>query len=108
MATSAETDATTSAVGAGEARLASALVAGVLGLGFVRQPKRREREAREAEADFLQRCAARDGLREALGEFIELVVHNFPFVFWFCFLGGSSAHAPEIGSKGMFQGEDTR
>ena len=32
--------------------------------------------ADNADAEFLQRRAARDRLGEALGEFIELVVHN--------------------------------
>ena len=89
MATSAETDATTSAVGAGATRLASALLAGILGPGFVHQPKGREREAREAEANFPERCAASDGLSEALGHFIELVFHDFSFVvrLLFCLCG---------------------
>ena len=31
-------------------------------------------------AELLQRPAPRDVLRQALGQFIEFVVHNFPFV----------------------------
>jgi len=49
-------------------------------LGLVRQPDCGQRDAREAEAEFLQRPAPRDGLGQALGQFIELVVHNFAFV----------------------------
>src|SRR5437773_220748 len=49
-------------------------------LGLVRQPEQDQRDAREAEAEFLQRPAPRDGLRPALGQFIELVVHNLPLL----------------------------
>src|SRR6266404_3500541 len=34
------------------------------------------------DAEFLQCRAARDGLGQAPGEFIELVVHTFPFICW--------------------------
>jgi hypothetical protein len=46
------------------------------------QSKARQRHAREAESEFLQRGAARDGLGHVLCEFIEFVVHTFPFG-WF-------------------------
>ena len=36
--------------------------------------------AGEADAELLQRRAARDGLSQTLGEFIEFVVHNFVLV----------------------------
>jgi len=49
-------------------------------LGLVRQPDCGQRDAREAEAEFLQRSASRDRLGQALGQFIEFVIHNFPFV----------------------------
>jgi hypothetical protein len=52
-----------------------------VGLSLLRQPQRRQREACEADAEFLQRAAPRDGLGQALGQLIEFVVHNFPFVF---------------------------
>jgi hypothetical protein len=37
-------------------------------------------DTREARAEFLQGSAARDGLSQVFGEFIEFVIHNFPFV----------------------------
>src|SRR5439155_14628279 len=49
------------------------------------QPQRGDREAREADAEFLERRAARNGLGQALGQFIELVVHNFPSSLFSCF-----------------------
>jgi hypothetical protein len=49
-------------------------------LRYVYQPEARQRHASDAEAEFLQRRAARDGLGQALGELIELVVHGFPFI----------------------------
>ena len=62
-------------------------------LGFVAQPQRRQRDAGEAEAELLQRPAPRDGLGKAFGQFIEFVVHNFPFgllvVFLFSLQNGS-------------------
>ena len=62
-------------------------IAGILGarLRLVRQPKTGQRHARETDAEFLQRPAARDRLSQAFGQFIEFVVHNFPFVLLFCF-----------------------
>ena len=53
---------------------------------LVRQPQRGQRNPHDADAEFLQRTAARDGLRQAFGQVIEFVVHNFPFVL-VCFLG---------------------
>jgi len=50
------------------------------------QPEAGQRHARETDAKFLQCRAARDRLGQALGEFIEFVVHSFSFVFgrpWF-------------------------
>ena len=53
-------------------------------MGLVRQAQRGQRDARDADAKFLQRSAAGDGLRQALGQFIEFVVHNFPLLcVWF-------------------------
>src|SRR5439155_8511174 len=51
------------------------------GIRRVRQPQGGQRDTRETDAEFLQRPAARDGLGQALGQFIEFVVHSFPFVF---------------------------
>ncbi|HYV32706.1 MAG TPA: hypothetical protein VEO53_16575 [Candidatus Binatia bacterium] len=46
----------------------------------VRHTQQGEREARESEAEFLQRGAARHGLGHAFGQFIEFIVHNFAFI----------------------------
>lgn len=51
-----------------------------IGLRPVRQPEAGQRHAGQANAKLLQRRAPRDGLGQALGEFIELVVHTFPFI----------------------------
>jgi hypothetical protein len=57
-------------------------------LRSVRQPQRSQRKAREANAEFLQRPASGYGLGHSFGQFIELVIHNFPFVFVdFCLAG---------------------
>jgi len=50
---------------------------------MVRQPKAGQRHARQSDAEFLQRPAARDRLGYALGEFIEFVVHICPVVWLF-------------------------
>ncbi|SRR6266496_25607 len=47
---------------------------------LIRQPKAGQRHAGESDTEFFQRCAARDRLGQALGEFIEFIVHTFPFV----------------------------
>ena len=87
-------DVTTAPLAARYARLFLASSAGrhaegirptTASLRLVRQPEAGERHAGEADAEFLQRRAPRDGLGQALGEFIELVVHTFPF---FCLLVG--------------------
>jgi hypothetical protein len=41
----------------------------------------RQRHARETNAEFLQRRAARDGLSQTLCEFIEFVLHNLVCLF---------------------------
>ena len=51
-----------------------------LRLRLVREPEAGQRHAGEADAESLQRRAARDRLGQALGEFIEWVVHTYPFV----------------------------
>src|SRR5262249_37416094 len=40
----------------------------------------------QAGSESPQRLSASDGLGQALAEFIELVVHGSPVVFWFLFL----------------------
>src|ERR1041385_3088175 len=52
-------------------------------LRLVRQPEAGQRHAGEADAEFLQRPAPRDGLGHSFGQFIEFVGHNFPFVWLF-------------------------
>jgi len=47
---------------------------------LVHQPEAGQCHARETDAEFSQRRTARDGLGEALGEFIELLFHAFPFI----------------------------
>jgi len=47
---------------------------------LVRQAHGGERNTDEANAEFLQRPAPRDGLGQTFGQLIEFVVHNFPFV----------------------------
>ena len=46
-------------------------------LCLICQAEAGQRHASEADAEFLQRPASRNGLGQALGEFIELVVHTF-------------------------------
>jgi hypothetical protein len=53
------------------------------------QSQRGEHNSGEADAEFLQRPAARDGLGHSFGQFIEFTAHNFPFV-WFVWFPGSS------------------
>jgi hypothetical protein len=52
--------------------------------GFVRQPETGQRHACEADAEFLERRAAGDGLGQTFGKFIELFVHTFPLVCLVC------------------------
>src|SRR5215831_18206612 len=48
-------------------------------VSHIRQPKQRQRDACEPHTEFFQRPAAANGLGQSLGQFIEFVVHNFPF-----------------------------
>jgi hypothetical protein len=48
-------------------------------LGLICQPEAGQRHAREAEAEFLHRRAARDRPSDTFYEFIELVVHSSSF-----------------------------
>jgi hypothetical protein len=59
------------------ARLADAPVAG---MSAGRKADSRQCKGGEPDAESLQRRAAGDGLGHALGQFIELLIHNFPFV----------------------------
>src|SRR5438552_12750875 len=63
--------------------------------GLIGNPETGQRHASEADAEFLQRRAARDRLGHALGEFIELVVHNFPFVLVCCFFCTTTDHTED-------------
>ena len=64
------------------------------GLGIV-QSEPGQSQPGKSDAESLQRRAPRDGLSHAFGEFIELVVHTFPFVFGllFCFSFQNSCEA---------------
>jgi hypothetical protein len=54
------------------------------GLCLVGQAEAGQHHAGEAGAEFLESCTAGDRLGQTLREFIELVVHTFPFVLvWF-------------------------
>jgi len=55
-----------------------------LRLPKARKPEAGQGDTSETDAEFFQRRAARDRLSHALGEFIELVVHN-SFSYWFVF-----------------------
>jgi hypothetical protein len=44
----------------------------------LRQPETGQRHACEAEAEFLQRSAARDRLGYTLREFVEFIIHSVP------------------------------
>jgi hypothetical protein len=68
-----ETDLALSAV-----RIGVALFFG--GVCLVCQPEAGQRHPGEADAKFFQRPAARDRFSQVLCEFIEFVVHAFPFV----------------------------
>jgi hypothetical protein len=65
--------------GAAEAGLIAFAVE-CLGFSAVRQSKPGQCDASEPNAEFPQRSAARDGLSQTFGQFIEFFVHNFPFV----------------------------
>ena len=54
--------------------------------GSITQAHRGERGRREPDAKPSQRLTARDGLGQSLGQFIEFVAHNFPFVLGFALL----------------------
>jgi hypothetical protein len=49
-------------------------------LGAACEPQRGQHCARDANAEFLQRAAPGDGLGHSFGQFIELILHNFPFL----------------------------
>jgi hypothetical protein len=54
------------------------------GLGVIRQPEAGESQAGQADAEFLERLAARGGLGQTFGQLIEFVVHTLPFVLFVC------------------------
>jgi hypothetical protein len=60
-----------------------AAVASAGRLRLAGQSKAGQRHAGEADAELLQRLSPRDRLGHSLGQFIELVVHNYPFTFRF-------------------------
>jgi hypothetical protein len=50
----------------------------------IRQAQRGQRDAREADSEFLQGPTTRDGFGHFFGQFIELAVHKFPFLVLSC------------------------
>jgi len=58
----------------------NAAVASAGRLRLVRQPETGQRHAAEADAEFHQRRPARERSGQALGEFVELMIHNYPYV----------------------------
>jgi hypothetical protein len=78
----AETAATLITVLAAAPRWPAALR---LGIRLVCQREGRQRHAGEADAEFLQRRAACDGLGHVPGHFVEMVIHNLSFVLIFGF-----------------------
>jgi hypothetical protein len=49
-----------------------------------RQPETCERHAGETDTEFLECGAARGGLGHGFSEFIEFVIHTFPFILVWC------------------------
>src|SRR5258705_6234753 len=56
--------------------VALATVQWFLRVTLICEPQRGQDDTRDADSEFLQRPASRDGLRQAFGEFIEFVVHS--------------------------------
>src|SRR5690242_11648572 len=52
----------------------------LLACGFVCHAQCRQCDTCETDAEFLQRPAPRDWLSHSFSQFIEFIVHNFPFV----------------------------
>ena len=52
----------------------------LISLRFIRQPEAGKRHAGETDAESLQRRATCDRLGHVFCEFIEMIVHMFPFV----------------------------
>jgi hypothetical protein len=52
--------------------------------GTVRQPKARQRHPGKPKAEFLQRQPPCCGLGQTFGQFVEFIIHTFPFVFVVC------------------------
>jgi hypothetical protein len=72
-----------------------------LGVPPVCQPEAGQRDAREADAEFLQRRATRDGLGQAFREFIEVIVHTLAFLVFVTFLG--AMHATQLAAGVAFE-----
>jgi hypothetical protein len=52
-----------------------------IGISFVHQPQRGQGDACDPDTELPERSTPRDGLGQALGQFIEFVVHVIRFVF---------------------------
>jgi hypothetical protein len=59
---------------------AGSLFSAWISLRLVRQSKHSQRNPGEADGEFLQRPPACDGLSHSFRNFVEFIVHNFPFV----------------------------
>jgi hypothetical protein len=51
-----------------------------IGARVTRKTQEGQRKSRETDAEFVQRCASRYGLSQIFCQFIEFVIHNFPFL----------------------------
>jgi hypothetical protein len=70
-------------------------------LGSVGQPEAGQRQTGQAQAEFFQRLPTGSGLGHSRGQFIEFVIHNFPFVFGLGLAGVSSNQAPSYSSNAL-------
>src|SRR5947208_63982 len=77
-----------------------------IGFCLAWHPQRCQREACDAETEFLQRPAPRDRLGHALCQFIEFVIHSSSFGFWFC-SGGFRLKSRAVASRADAAEENT-
>src|SRR5262245_53923799 len=89
--------ATATALAVGFALVSSPPAPSFACLSPVRQPETGQRHPGQADAKLFQRLPAGGRLGQRLGQFIEFVVHNFPFVLNFsccCYLTWTWQHGP--------------
>jgi hypothetical protein len=80
--------ATATAIAAGSAPMSPPPASPFARLSPVRQPETGQRHSSERDAKFFQRSSARDRLGQSFGQFIEFIVHNFPFILDLSCCGG--------------------